>query len=347
MVDGGQLASAGFKYLGRSYSEMDCQAFVEKCLADCGWRIDLPGSNAWYRKCVKEGWAGSPEACAREFGSVPAGAFLFILEHDGREPEKYKKDGLGNASHIGIVTGQGEGAIHSSSSRGCVAESKFRGKTIPNGGWNTVGLLPENISYSGVSPEPGPGPEPGPEPPEEEMYVYAENGKPVNLRTKPSTYAALVERVPCGEKVECIAQLDGWTNVRWGRYRGYMMTEFLVEEMPGPGPEPEPGEKPELQRGDDGPWVVMLQTELVQRGYKLPQYGVDGDFGAETESAVIQLQRDWDLDETGVCNAETWDILDNAPLPASSYKVIIHGLDYTQAKALSATYPGSDMLPDE
>ena len=28
------LGRAGDKYLGRSYSEMDCQAFAERCMAD-------------------------------------------------------------------------------------------------------------------------------------------------------------------------------------------------------------------------------------------------------------------------------------------------------------------------
>ena len=99
MIDGKQLGNVGFQYLGVPYSTMDCQKFIEKCLADCGWRIDLAGSNAWFRKCVREGWVGTPEECVRKFGTTPDGSFLFILEHDGGEPEKYKPDGLGNASH--------------------------------------------------------------------------------------------------------------------------------------------------------------------------------------------------------------------------------------------------------
>ena len=43
MVSGDKLGSIGFKYIGTPYSTMDCQAFVEKCLADCGLKIDLPG----------------------------------------------------------------------------------------------------------------------------------------------------------------------------------------------------------------------------------------------------------------------------------------------------------------
>jgi hypothetical protein len=125
----------------------DCQAFVERCLADAGLQIDLAGSNAWYREMD---WTGTPEECVALFGRVPKGAFLFILEQDGGEPPKYKPDGLGNASHIGIATGRGEGALHSSSSRGCVAESRFAGKTVPGGGWNRVGLWLERIAYEGI-----------------------------------------------------------------------------------------------------------------------------------------------------------------------------------------------------
>ena len=38
IVDGGKLGEVGFNYLGVPYSEMDCQAFVEKCLSDCGMK---------------------------------------------------------------------------------------------------------------------------------------------------------------------------------------------------------------------------------------------------------------------------------------------------------------------
>lgn len=145
MIDGKKLAEAGFRYLGVPYFRMDCQAFAEQCLRDCGLEKNLAGSNAWFREVMKNGAVMTPEECVRELGKVPAGAFLFILSQDGGEPAKYKPDGLGNASHIGICTGRGEGAIHSSASRGCVAESRFKEKSI-SGGWNRVGLWNE-VSY--------------------------------------------------------------------------------------------------------------------------------------------------------------------------------------------------------
>lgn len=238
MVDGNKLGDAGFKYLGTPYSQMDCQAFVEKCLSDCGLRKDLAGSNAWFREVYKNGVILTPEECVRQLGCVPKGAFLFILEHDGKEPEKYKPDGLGNASHIGICTiPKGEGAIHSSSSRGCVAESKFKQKSI-NGGWNRVGLW-NQVSYDyggGITPTPEPAPEPEPIPIKKKTAVVGNvdpnKRQDVNFRTRPNTNAVLIDRIKCGETVEVLSEDGTWTKIRWHGQTGYMMSKFLIYDEP-------------------------------------------------------------------------------------------------------------------
>ena len=238
MIDGKEFGKAGFKYIGVSYQAMDCQAFVEKCMADCGLYKDLAGSNAWYREVMNHGWVGTPEECVAMMGTVPTGALLFILEHDGKEPAKYKPDGIGNASHIGIVTGQGEGAIHSSASRGCVCESKFKNKTI-NGGWNRVGLYDQINCTDTPTPEPTPTPTPTPTPePEPTETAFVGNVPPekrqnVNLRKRPSITAQLIDRVPCGDLVEVLEHGDEWSKVKWSGKTGYMMTQYLIfEEEP-------------------------------------------------------------------------------------------------------------------
>ena len=229
------LARVGFQYIGYAYSRMDCQKFVETCMADVGYHKDLPGSNAWYRYMD---WTGSPEECAQQFGCVPKGAILFIVEHDGKEPAKYQGDGKGNASHMGIVTGQGEGAIHSSSSRGCVCESKFKGKTIPNGGWNKVGLL--NAFDYGLK---NGGDQEG-EPMNEAKTgtVYAENGKPVNLRKAASTDAALIDRIPVGTDVEILSESGEWYKVKADGKTGWMMKKFIIVDDDKPAPDPDQDE---------------------------------------------------------------------------------------------------------
>ena len=54
--------------------------------------------------------------------------------------------------------------------------------------------------------------------------------------------------------------------------------------------------------GDD---VEMLQELLMQLGYELPEYGADGDFGAETEKAVRAFQRDEGLEVDGKYGAKS------------------------------------------
>lgn len=256
MIDGNKLGIVGFEKLGTPYKQMDCQAFVEWCLSRCGLKKDLAGSNAWYREVMKNGAILSPEECMKQLGKVPAGAFLFILNQDGKEPKKYRKDGLGNASHIGIATGRGEGAIHSSASRGCVAESSFRGKTI-SGGWNRVGLW-NRVSYdfgdagsgraeaeSGTVrvPEVGRNPEKVPEP-AEYAVVWAGQGSTVNTRQGPGTLYALSKagRIPVGTMVEILKRQKGWCRIRYTDPKDAVWYCWMKEEFlrPAEAEDPEP-----------------------------------------------------------------------------------------------------------
>ena len=232
-----ELSRAGDQYLGRSYDEMDCQEFVERCLEAVGIKIDLKGSNAWYRKCQAEGWTGTPEECVKTFGSVPKGAFLFIHAYDGGEERRGYHDGKGNASHIGFKTGCGDGAIHSSASRGCVATSKFQDKTIRNGGWNMVGLwirLDYGKTVNWLLEHMGIGSAPAEDGNEEEktmmVTVSSPNGKPVNLRKTASKNAPLVDQIPDGTEAELLAGGDVWSKIKANGKTGWMMTEFLVAD---------------------------------------------------------------------------------------------------------------------
>ena len=47
---------------------------------------------------------------------------------------------------------------------------------------------------------------------------------------------------------------------------------------------------PELKRGDKSEYVRALQFLLMGRGFPLPKYGADADFGGETESALQSFQ---------------------------------------------------------
>lgn len=74
---------------------------------------------------------------------------------------------------------------------------------------------------------------------------------------------------------------------------------------------------PTLKKGDKNASVRILQQYLVQLGYNLTRYGVDGSFGEETEKAVKKFQRDKSLGGNGVCDALTWQAIMQAVNPVT------------------------------
>ena len=60
-----------------------------------------------------------------------------------------------------------------------------------------------------------------------------------------------------------------------------------------------------LKRGMSGKDVRTLQEFLMQLGYDLPLYGADGDFGWETEAAVMAFQAAADLQSDGKYGEKT------------------------------------------
>ena len=296
-----QFSLEGDKYIGRKYEDMDCQKFYEQCAEDAGLRMDLKGSNAWYREFLKNGWVGSPEECKKKFGSVPKGATLFIHAYDHGEEKRGYYDGLGNASHIGIKTGRsgadmtratgntnmdyGDGAIHSSSTRKHVATSKFSDKTI-SGGWNTVGLHPGLFSYGdkidallGNITGGWSGNDDGNDSQQEDGKMYTailkggNIGKPINIREKPD--GALKDTLPQGSEVTVTAEKGDWCKIQYanGKKTGYVKGEFVNVADDDDEPIADDSDIPPEEDWDDsGSERVSITITLTtaQAAYALP-----------------------------------------------------------------------------
>ena len=89
-----------------------------------------------------------------------------------------------------------------------------------------------------------------------------------------------------------------------------------------------------LRKGDEGEDVKELQKLLMKAGYKLPKYGADGDFGAETKEAVEAFQKDNGLTVDGIVGKQTFAALEKyeekkenveASAPAKTSKVVVTG----------------------
>jgi peptidoglycan hydrolase-like protein with peptidoglycan-binding domain len=68
-------------------------------------------------------------------------------------------------------------------------------------------------------------------------------------------------------------------------------------------------ELPVLYFGAKGEPVRAMQQLLLAKGYDLPRWGDDGDFGAETERALSAMQSDGCIEPSGICEAASWGLL--------------------------------------
>lgn len=101
------------------------------------------------------------------------------------------------------------------------------------------------------------------------------------------------------------------------------------------------------KRGSKGSAVKKIQQLLLDRGYKLPKYGADGDYGAETEAAVKQFQKDWGLKQDGIVGPDTLKLLENTPEKAKTYSVTVTGLTKKIAQEICGKYPGAVMKEEK
>jgi hypothetical protein len=139
-------------------------------------------------------------------------------------PERYRKGGADydprwgetNFTHIGTVTGVNPTEITHMTSPTAKKDKSIKG-------WSYLGELPW-IEYE--SP-----PEPGPEP--EYATVYAESGKPVKMRAKPSTSCRLYWEVPVGSVVIVDGKKDNWYKITWNDRGGWMMARFIRKDGGG------------------------------------------------------------------------------------------------------------------
>ncbi len=85
--------------------------------------------------------------------------------------------------------------------------------------------------------------------------------------------------------------------------------QATIPETSAPKAPPAAVSEPTLRKGMRGDAVRRMQHALLQHGFSLPRYGVDGKFGAETKAAVRAFQTAAGLVVDGVCGPKTWAAL--------------------------------------
>ena len=244
--------------VGYTYDEMDCQAFVEHCVKRAGGSMDYSGSNDMARNAV---WLGTLENAKAAGKLVPGAGMLIHEDTEANLPAKYRGDGLGDFSHVGLYAGENAltdtdkngqkracDVVHSSASMERVA-----GSTLKNG-WTHVMWFSE-IDY-GADVQPGveigaeisqgtdtetdsvtDGLTAGTPAASAKRYatVTSPDGGPVKLRKSASADEALYWLVNAGARVQVERERDGWALIRaictdGHTRRAYMMARYLEEE---------------------------------------------------------------------------------------------------------------------
>ena len=134
--------------------------------------------------------------------------------------------------------------------------------------------------------------------------------------------------VDCSVNVRSVG-MSGWTH--YAIPAGlYSEEEIPVETV-----------KPILRRGSRGDNVRELQRQLTDLGYSC---GVaDGVFGAKTETAVKDFQRDHGLKADGIVGPLTWAAIDEAlgaveappeQVEPETFRVTIDGVTYEQYRRI-------------
>ena len=151
-----------------------------------------------------------------------------------------------------------------------------------------------------------------------EGYPYVTTTKDsVNLRAKKSVRSTLLRKIPESAAVTVNEVSGTWANVTYGRYTGYVKTEYIAVKkivkttlakvtptptpIPSLSPEEDAGGYKVLQKGDKGAEVKSLQEAMIELGFL--NGTADGSFGEATENAVIQFQLKNEYPATGIVDA--------------------------------------------
>lgn len=150
---------------GLTYQQYDCISFVNLVRTTCGLSRIINGTNSLWRSSELY-YKDTIANCIATYGAVPQSALLFKCHPEGTPgyntiPSRYYGDGIGNFTHVGILTNIGQGVMQSGGYGGTgVHDSSYNWNW-----WTHVGFQPgvQLVDAQGNDiPLPTPGPGPGP-----------------------------------------------------------------------------------------------------------------------------------------------------------------------------------------
>lgn len=222
MITGRQLVEEYRKTIGKyNYDQRDCIGSIWKILEKYGAKTDLVGSNWFARHELRN---MRPLTDRSQLFDGCAVLKTKLLGESGYDlPPRYISDAdLIDYNHIGIGTDQGEILDSTRYMSGGIYVRNGPGVSTaeigPNS-WDIIGEF-EDVDYERIVI------------PLTQLYVTAERGSTVNLRSRPDKEAAVILKVPVGSIVGLIDSAPGYKNIEYNGRRGWMVETFLTDTHP-------------------------------------------------------------------------------------------------------------------
>ena len=189
----------GSQWIGHMVA--DCSGLFSYVFAKLGGYMYHGSNTMWDKYCTKKGELKNGKRTDGQ--ELKPGTAVFTYNSK-----------TGKRGHVGLYVGGDRVVIEAEGAKAGVITSN-----VTKAKWVEWGEL-RGVDYSA---EPGPGPEPTPTPPAGKAVV---TGKNVALREGPSTGTKVQIRIATGTVVD-IAEVTGWTYVKYKSYSGFMMNEFI------------------------------------------------------------------------------------------------------------------------
>lgn len=203
------MADRKWKYVagGTKEGEVDCSGAFTYWYKMAGSYMYHGSNTMWRNYAPKKGKIG-------ELALVP-GMAVYKHRNDGKEPDKYKGDGIGNFYHVGLYIGDGR-VVEAKGTRYGVVYSDIDEWTHCSTLKYTVYDV-ENMADVDETNFPATG------------SVKISSGV-LNVRKAPSTNSAIVKELKKGEMITLTGLQDGWYSIETGNVKGYVSSKYIAVE---------------------------------------------------------------------------------------------------------------------
>lgn len=189
------MADNKWKYVAKAaeYGKVDCSGAFYYWYKQAGSYMFHGSNTMWRQYAPKRGRIG-------EIALVP-GMAVYKHKNDGKEPEKYQNDGMGNFYHVGLYIGNGRVVEAKGTKYGVVYSDVDEWTHCSTLKYTEYDLTEKSQATAGTFPCEG---------------VVTTNSGVLNVREKPTTSSRIVKTLPKGSVIEVFGANGNWYEIGGG-----------------------------------------------------------------------------------------------------------------------------------